>query len=158
MVFHWSLSDSKLPQIPRILIGILADLNNDVVLTVSIRSVLSKSSSPCPNPLVTVQRAAITTGIIVTSRSTVFPNHKQGWEVLSLCFLLILLSVRRDSKAHTFANSVLFVGYFYCPRLGDPFLSQNFWVGCQSHSPEHSGLSIYHLFVWSNLNFWHICQ
>ena len=31
MVFHWSLSDSKSPQISRTLLSILADLNNAVV-------------------------------------------------------------------------------------------------------------------------------
>ena len=31
MVFHWSLSDSKFPQVSRTLLSILADLNNAVV-------------------------------------------------------------------------------------------------------------------------------
>ena len=31
MVFHWSLSDSKSPQVSRTLIRILANLNNDVI-------------------------------------------------------------------------------------------------------------------------------
>ena len=35
MVFHWSLCDSKCPQVSRILLSILADPNNDVVLMVS---------------------------------------------------------------------------------------------------------------------------
>ena len=66
MVFHWSLSDSNSPQISWTLLSILADLNNAVVWTVSTRPVISKSSSPCTNPLVTVPRAPITIGIIVT--------------------------------------------------------------------------------------------
>ena len=53
MVFHWSLSDSKSPQVSRTLLSILAYLNNVVVWTVSTRPVISKSSSPCTNPLVT---------------------------------------------------------------------------------------------------------
>ena len=35
MVFHWSLSDSKSPQVFRTLLGILAVLNNVVVRMVS---------------------------------------------------------------------------------------------------------------------------
>ena len=66
MVFHWSLSDSKSPQVFKTHLSILADLNNAVVRTVSTRPVISKSSSPCTNFLVIVPRAPITIGIIVT--------------------------------------------------------------------------------------------
>ena len=66
MVFHWSLSDSKSPQVCRTLLGILADPNNAVVWVVSFRPPTSKSSSPFSNLLVTVPKALITIGIIVT--------------------------------------------------------------------------------------------
>ena len=66
MVFHWSLSDSKSPQVYRTLLSILAVLNNVVVWMVSTRPPTSKPSSPFNNPLVTVQSAPITIGIIVT--------------------------------------------------------------------------------------------
>ena len=66
MIFHWSLSDSKFPQVSRTLLSILADLNNAVVWTVSTRPVISNSSSPCTNPLVTVARASIIIGINAT--------------------------------------------------------------------------------------------
>ena len=45
MIFHWSLSDSKFPQVSRTLLSILADVNNAVVWTVSSHPVISKSSS-----------------------------------------------------------------------------------------------------------------
>ena len=67
MVFHWSLSDSKSPQVSRTLLSILAVLNNAVFLMVSTHPLISKSSSPFNNPLVTVAKAPITIGIIVTS-------------------------------------------------------------------------------------------
>ena len=60
-----SLSDNKSHQVSRIL-NILADINNAVVWMVSTRPLISKSSSPCTDPLVTVPRAPITIGITVT--------------------------------------------------------------------------------------------
>ena len=60
MAFHWTLSDNKYPQISRTLLSILADLNNAVVWMVSTRPLISKSSSPCINPLVIVLSASIT--------------------------------------------------------------------------------------------------
>ena len=66
MVFHWSLSDSKSPQVSRTLLSILADLNCVVVCMVSTRVLISNSSSPFTNPLVTVPSAPITIGITVT--------------------------------------------------------------------------------------------
>ena len=64
VVVHWSLSDSKSPQVSRTLLSILAVLNNAVVWMVSTRPPTSKSSFS--NPLVTVPNAPITIGIIVT--------------------------------------------------------------------------------------------
>ena len=66
MVFHWGLSDSKSPQVSRTLLSILAVFNNAVVWMVSTRPPTSKSSRPFNNPLVTVPKAPITIGIIVT--------------------------------------------------------------------------------------------
>ena len=71
MVFHWSLSDSKSPQVSRTLLSILAVLNNAVVWMVSTRPPISKSSSPFSNPLVTVPNTPITC-------STVFSIPEQG--------------------------------------------------------------------------------
>ena len=95
MVFHWSLSNSKSPQVSRIIIiiiiiysfrvfhitaslsdrkspqvsntllSILAVLNNAVIWIVSTRPPPSKSSRPFNYPLVTVPRALITIGTIV---------------------------------------------------------------------------------------------
>ena len=66
MVFHWSLSDSKSPQVSKALLSILADLSNVVVWIVSTRPLISKSSSPFTNPLLIVLEAPITIGITVS--------------------------------------------------------------------------------------------
>ena len=60
MVFLWSLSDSKSPQVSRTLLSILAVFNNAVVWMVSTRPPTSKSSRPLNNPSVTVPKAPIT--------------------------------------------------------------------------------------------------
>ena len=65
MVFHWSLSDDSL-QISRTILSILTVLNNVVVYMVSTHPPASKSSSPFNNSFVTVSKAPITIGIIVT--------------------------------------------------------------------------------------------
>ena len=46
-VFHWSLSDSKSPQVSKTLLSILADLNNIIIWMVSSHLLISKSSNPC---------------------------------------------------------------------------------------------------------------
>ena len=66
MAFHWSLSDNKSPQVSRTLLSILPVLNNGVDRVISTRPPDSKSSSPFNNPLVTVPKAPITIGTIVT--------------------------------------------------------------------------------------------
>ena len=55
-VSHWSLNDIRFPLVSRTLLSILANLNNAVVWMVSTRPLLSKSYSPCTNPLVTTER------------------------------------------------------------------------------------------------------
>ena len=66
MVSHWSLSDSKSPQVSRPLFSILAVLNNAVIWIVSTRPPNSKSSRPFNNPLLSVTKAPITIGTMAT--------------------------------------------------------------------------------------------
>ena len=56
MVFNWSLSDSKSPQVSRTILSILAVFNNAIVLMVSTRPPNSQSSNPFNNPFVTVPK------------------------------------------------------------------------------------------------------
>ena len=49
MIFHWSLSDSKSPQVSRTLLGIVANLNNAVIWIASARPVISNSSRSWTN-------------------------------------------------------------------------------------------------------------
>ena len=87
MVFHWSLSDSKFPQVSRTLLSILTNFNSVVVWMVSTRPLISKSSSPFNNPLVIVPRALIIIGINVTFIFHIFFNSLARSRYLS-SFLL----------------------------------------------------------------------
>ena len=86
MVFLWSLSDSKSPQVSRTLLSILSVFNNAVVWMVSTRPPTSKSPRPFNNPLVTVPKAPITIGTIVT-----FMLHSFFFQFSSKVEVLILL-------------------------------------------------------------------
>ena len=87
MVFQWSLSDSKSPQDFRTLLSILAVLNYAVVWMVSSCPPISKFSNPFNNPLVTVPKAPITIGIIVTFMFHSFFQCSSNVEVLILLFI-----------------------------------------------------------------------
>ena len=95
MVFHWSLSDSKSPQVSRTRLSILAVLSNAVVWIVSTRPPTSKSSRPLNNPLVTVPNSPITIGTIVTFMFHSFFSsiaRSRYLSFFSLSFRFILLS------------------------------------------------------------------
>ena len=111
MVFHWSLSDSKSPQVTSTLLSILAVLSNAVVWMAFTRPPTSKSSSPFSNPLVTVPNAPITIGIIVTYMFNSFFQFPSKVEVLILLFTFFqFYSVSsRDSKVDYFASSLFFL-------------------------------------------------
>ena len=108
MVFHWSLSDSKCPQFSRILLSILAFLNNAVVWMVFTWPPTSKSSSPFDNPLVTVPKAPITIGITVTFMFHSFFQFSSKVEVFILLFTFFQFYsvVNRVNKVDNFANSL----------------------------------------------------
>ena len=121
MVFHWSLSDSKSPQVSRTLLSILAILNNAVIWMVSTCLPTSKSSSPFCNPLVTVPKAPITIGIIVTCMFHSFFNSLARSRYLSFfshSFSFILWSART-------AKLTILQVLFFCWLL----LSLLFWLG-----------------------------
>ena len=93
MVLHWSLSDSKSPQVSRTRLTILAVLSNAVVWRVSTRPPISKSSRPFNNPLVIVPNTPITIGTNVTFMFHSFFNslaRSRFWYFFSLSFRIIL--------------------------------------------------------------------
>ena len=164
MVFHWSLSDSKSPQVSRTLLSILAVLNNAVVWMVSTRPPTSKSSSSLSNPFVTVPNAPITIGIIVTCIFHSFFKSLARSRYLSFfshSFSFILWS------AGTAKSTILQVLFFFLIIIKSGLLSGIRWSVwmlkshrslCVAFSRTGAVLCIYYLLVWSNLNFLHISQ
>ena len=169
MVFHWSLSDSKSPQVSRTLLSILAVLNNAVVWMVSTRPPTSKSSSPFSNPLVTVPNAPITIGIIVTCMFHGFFNSLAWSRYLSFFshFFQFYSVVSRDSKVDYFASSLflfcccwLLLSLVFWPGLSDPFVYYYYhyysmqvfhWSMTNSKTPQitRTLLSIQANFTWA---------
>ena len=122
MVFHWSLSDSKSPQVSRTLLSILSVFNNAVVWMVSTRPPTFNSSLPFNNPLVIVPKAPITIGTIVTFMFHSFFNSLTRSRYLSFfshSFSFILWSARIDNFANSLFCGWLLYGLVYWPRLGD---------------------------------------
>ena len=131
MVFHWSLSDSKSPQVSRALLSILAVLNNVVVWIVSTRPPTSKSSSPFSNPLVIVSNAPITIGIIVTCMFHSFLNSRARPRYLSFfsySFSFILWS------AATAMSTILQVLFCLLIIVRSGLLAEIRWSVCMSKS------------------------
>ena len=165
MVFHWGLSDNKSLQVSRTCLRILAVLSNAVIWIVSTRPPTSKSSRPFNNPLVIVLKAPITIGTIVTFMFHGFFNSLARSRHLAFflhSFRLILWSA---GIAKSTIWQILFFFLLIIIRSG--LLAGIRWSVCmlKSHrglrvlfSRRGAGLCIYHLLVWSNLNFLHISQ
>ena len=126
MVFRWSLSDSKFPQVSRTLLSILAVLSNDVIWIISTCPPTFKSPRPFNNPLVIVLKEPITIGTIITFMFHTIFNSLARSRYLSFFFTFFqsYSVVSRDSKVDNLANSLFFFFFvvdFYqvWPRLGD---------------------------------------
>ena len=105
MLFHWSLSDSKSPQVSRTRLRILVVLSNAVVWIVSTCPLTSKSSRPFNNPLVIVP-----IGTIITFMFHSFFNSLARLRYLSffsLYFRFILWS------AGTAKSTILQILFFF---------------------------------------------
>ena len=151
-------------QVSRTLLSILAYLNNAIVWIISIRPPTSKSFSPFSNPLITVPNAPITIGIIVTFMFHSFFNYLARSRYLSLfshSFSFILWS------AGTVKSTILQVLFLLLIIIMSGLLVEIRWSVCMSKSHRSLCVSfsrtdaclyVYHLFVWSNLNFLHISQ
>ena len=136
MVSCWSLSYSRYPQVSRTLLSILSDLNNAEVWIISTCPLISMSSSPCTNPLVTVSRAPIKlVKLTFMVQSFSLPSEDLG---ISLSFNFIQWSTGTAKSiilpVLSF-SSWLIQGLVVLPIFGYTFVSQNPRGVCVFHFP-----------------------
>ena len=124
----------------------------------------SKSSSPFSNPFDTVPNAPITIGLIVTSMFHSFFNSLPRSRYLSFFSHSTSFILWSDG---TEKSTILQVLFFLLIIIWSGLLAEIRWSVCMSKSHRSlwvlfsktgAELCIYHLFVWSNLNFLHIFQ
>ena len=118
-------------QVSRTLLSILAVFNNAVVWMVSTRPPTSKASRPFNNPLVTVPKAPITIGIIVTFMFHIIFNSLARSRYLSLfshSFSFILWS------AGTAKSTFLQIFFFLLIIIRSCLLAGIRWSVCISKS------------------------
>ena len=130
---------------PRTLLSILADLNNAIVWMVFTRPIISKSSSPRINPLVTLPKASFAIGIIVTLTShnffsslvrsrylSFFSLFFQFYSMVSLTakstirqvLLLLLIIIRSGCLPEIFQDRCLVVHIPFVRMVKFQFLAQ----------------------------------
>ena len=136
---------------------------------VATRSPTSKSSRPFNNPLVTVPKAPITVSKIVTFMFHSFFNSLARSRYISLfshSFSFILWSAG-TAKSTILQILFFFFFFFLFVIIRSGLRAEIRWSVCilKSHrslcisfSWTGSGLCIYYLLAWSNLNFLHISQ
>ena len=160
MLLHWSLRDSKSPQVARTFLSTLAVLNNVVVWMVSTAPLISKSSNPFDNPLLTISKAAITIGIIVAFmlHSLFFYNSLARsryltFYSLSFSFFLWLAGRSKSTILQVLFFSLIIIRSGLLAKIRwTVCLSKSYRSLCVSFSKTDAGLCIYHLFVWLNSN------
>ena len=154
MLFHMGLCENMSPHVSRTLLSILTNLNDAVVWIISTRPLISKSSCPFTNPLVTVPSVRITIGVIVTFMFYSFFNSQARSRYLSYS------AVHRDKQGSQFGQFTFLLliitrsGSWAEIRWAVCVLKYQ-WSFCISLSRTDSGLCKYHLFAWSNFNFLH---
>ena len=163
MVFHWSLSDSKFPQVSRTHLRILAVLSNAIVWIVSTCPPTSKSSRPFNNPLLIVSNAPITIGTIVTFIFHNFFNSLARSRYLSFFSLSPRFILWYAGTAKSTILQILFFLFIMMSGLlagirWSVCMLKSHRSLCESFSRTGAGLCIYHLFVCSNWNSLHVSQ
>ena len=131
MVFHWTLRDSQSLEVAWTLLSILSEINNIVIWRVSVRPVISKSSSLFYNPLVIVPKSPNTIGIIVTfmfnSFFFQFPSKVQVL-ILFFYFFPVLFCGQPGQQI----LSLLF--YYYCFIIIIIYSLRVFYINCNRWS------------------------
>ena len=131
MAFPWSLSDSKSPQVSMTLLSILANFNNTVVWMLFPRSLISESSSPYTNLLMTVPSLPLTIVIAITFIFHIFFSSLARSRFLSLFLLSFSFTLWSAGTVKSTPRQILVcrfcwlsLGLVVWLRLVDLFVSQ----------------------------------
>ena len=147
MVFHWSLSNSKSPQVSRTLLSIRSDVNNAVIWMSLIRPLVFKSSRSLTKRI----------SYIWYQRHFHVPLlyfSLARFKYLSLCFLWFLICgplTRQGALFDKFTCFFLFSFIITWSSLlarirWSACISKSLWFLCIFYSRTDSGL--YHLVIW----------
>ena len=134
------------PQLSRILLSILANLNNAVVRMVSSRPLISKSSSSSTYPLVTVPSAPIIIGIIIIYFFRIFHNSDNQWFLTGVWVTTSLL--KSPGLFSVFWPIIIIIYSFVC-FSHQRYLMLSFWSLNDNRSPQASRT---HLSILADLN------
>ena len=149
MVFHWSLSNSKAPQVSRTLLSILLDFNSAMVWMVSISFPLSLFSR------------SLGSNYTVTFMFYHFFCSLAKSKYLSVYSLSFSLTQWLTEMAKSTSCQILFT---WLINTGSGLLTGIVWTICISKSKRifwvpyfgtDSGLCIYYLLAWSNFYLLH---
>ena len=137
MGFHWSLSDSKSPQISRTLLSTLVNLNNAGVWSVSAPN--SNAFRPFSINLETVPIAPVIIGITVTLMFYRFFSYLTMSKNLSIFshlfyFHCAVCNNGKISKTANFLFSFSFLFSFILINTGSDLLTEMRWSVCDSKS------------------------
>ena len=124
MVFHWSLSNCKSPQVLRTFLCILTGLNNTVVWMVLIYLPIFISSSSFFKPLGTIRSVLVTIGVTITLTFHSFLSSLAKSKYFCLSFHFLWFSFCGLPRKLSFF-SWLSLGLVVWSRLGDLFVSWN---------------------------------
>ena len=144
MVFHWSLSNNKSPQVFKTLLSILADLSNAVVWIVSTRPLISESSKSLYQSFGDCDKDTNYNGYhrqFPFPRLFQFPNKV---EVLILLFTFFHFYSVQGQQSPQFCKFSFFCWLLYAPvvwpRSGDAWwlerssMARETWVQSQVES------------------------
>ena len=123
MALHCNVSDCD-SQVSRTFLGIQADFNHTVGWMVSIRPLISNSSSPITKPLGIDPSALVITSIPVTSTFHYFISSLASYKYFSLflfCSIFTLLSVGKTKSTVQLVFSFMPQGLVFKSGLDDPF-------------------------------------
>ena len=109
VAFHWSLSDGKSPRVLRVLLSILAILNNVSDRMLSTLPLISNSSGSISKPLGTIPSAQTTIGITVTFMFHSFCSFFGKVQVLTYSFSFVFIQWSAGKAKSTRLQALLFL-------------------------------------------------